>query len=92
MSRGAERGIHPESSPGTLGAFWGTAPPRAGANFAPAWTSRECRGGAVEANQPLRLRRVGARLRASGGGLRVASLSSDATHWLRGGAIGRARL
>ena len=48
--------------------------------------------GAVEANQPLRLRRVGARLRASGGGLRVASLSSDATHWLRGGAIGRARL
>ena len=59
---------------------------------APAQSSRlrglrlSVRGGGAEANQSLRLRRVRPRLRASGGGLRVASLSSDATHWLRGGA------
>lgn len=47
------------------------------------------RAGGAEANQSLRLRRVGACFRASGGGLRVASLSSDATHWLRGGAWAR---
>lgn len=88
VSYGVERGIHPEASSGTLGAGWGTAPPGACAELAPARTS-ECEGSGAEANQSLRLRRVGSCFRASGGGLRVASLSSDATHWLSGGAWAR---